>query len=274
MPTVGHGEVSPAHPVAIRWSLRETRRRLSGGFFPGFEELVDDPAGGSPDDIVADRVVMDTDLLPLKASRLHRVDRGVEQLAHRRQQQALDLVWRQHQVIDAALDQADHRGDHKAADGGEDVVEFAEHRHSRRLEADLLVALAQRGFERFPVRILSLTTGEGDLALVREDRVGASREEQVDTVVARHHRNQHARPHQRRYGLDRATDTALQHLPQPLEAGARGGRRVPPPHENRPPGGPRAPTPTRPPAVPRPPPTNRTGWGGPLIPFPPGRGLP
>src|SRR5438874_10262826 len=105
MPTVGHGEASPAHPVAIRWLLRETSRRWSGGFFPGLEELVDDPAGGAPDNVVADGVVMNSIPLLAQAARLGRVDLRIQELGDRDQQQTLHLVRRQHKVIDAALEQ-------------------------------------------------------------------------------------------------------------------------------------------------------------------------
>src|SRR5260370_26030908 len=120
MPKAGREGAAPAHRAAIEWSLRETRRALSGGFFPGLEELVDDPAGGAPDDVVADRVVVDSVLLLTDAPSLGRVDVGIEQSGDWHHEQTLHLVGRQPQVIDAALDQADHGPDHKTADPRED----------------------------------------------------------------------------------------------------------------------------------------------------------
>src|SRR2546425_1133196 len=233
MPTVGHGEVSPAHPVAIRWSARETRRRLSGGFFPGFEELVNDSAGGTPDDVVADRVVMNAILLLAETPGLGRVHPPIQQLADRYHQKALDLVGRQHQVVDAALDQADHGRDDKAADRGEDVVQLAEYRHARRLETDLLVAFAQRRFDRLHVRLLALPTREGDLAFMRQDGVRAPRKEHLDVLSAGQKGNQHPGPDQGWRRVDGAPKAMLEHLTQPPEAGAGGGRPGHAPNETR-----------------------------------------
>src|SRR5207245_8097699 len=72
--------VSRARQVATEGSRPETRRVPSGGFFPGLEELVNDPAGGAPDDVVADGVVVNPILLLADATSLARVHLRVEQL--------------------------------------------------------------------------------------------------------------------------------------------------------------------------------------------------
>src|SRR5438105_14612973 len=265
MPTVGHGEDAPARPVAIRWSLRETRRRWSGGVFPGLEELVDDPPGGAPDDVVADCVVMNAVLLLAHIPRLGRVHLRIQQLGDRDHQQTLHLVRRQHKVIDAAVDQAYHGGDDKAADCGEDVVQLAEHRDARWFEADLLVAFAQGRRDRLHVRVLALPTREGDLALVSQHGVRTPREEHLDIVAARHRGNQHAGPDQRWRRVDSAPDTMPEQLAQPLEAGAGGGRQVHASNET----GTWWPqwvhTQTWPRRVTSRPSSSRTDWSGPLI---------
>src|SRR2546430_10172970 len=78
--------------VAIEGSRPETRREPSGGFFPGLEELVDDPAGGAPDDVVADGVVVDPILLLADAAGLAGVHPRVEQPIHGDDQQTAYLV--------------------------------------------------------------------------------------------------------------------------------------------------------------------------------------
>src|SRR5438105_2539394 len=79
-------------PVATEGSRPETRREPSGGFFPGLEELVDDPAGRAPDDVVADRVVVDPILLLADAAGLAGVHPRVEQPIHGHDQQTAYLV--------------------------------------------------------------------------------------------------------------------------------------------------------------------------------------
>src|SRR5207245_1408645 len=212
--------------VVTQWSLRERRRELSGRFFPGLEELVDDPASGAPDHVVADRVIVDAVLLLADAAGFGGVHAGVEQLGDRDHQHTLHLVGRQPQVIDATLHQPNDRGDHEAADRGEDVIELTEHHHPGWLEADLLVALTKRGLNGFHVRFLSLTTRKRDLAFVGEDGVSPSGKEQLDPVAARQQRNQHAGADQRRRRVDAAPDAALEDLAQPIDAGTGGRRQV------------------------------------------------
>src|SRR5256885_15218157 len=84
--------VSRARQVATEGSRPETRRVPSGGFFPGLEELVNDPAGGAPDDVVADCVVVDPILLLADAAGLAGMYLRVEQLIDGDDQQAAHLI--------------------------------------------------------------------------------------------------------------------------------------------------------------------------------------
>src|SRR5438128_11433189 len=81
-------------PVVTRWSLRETRRAPSGGFFPGFEELIDDPPGRAPDDVVAERVVMDAVQLLADAPGFGCGHSGWEKTGDEHHEGARDLVVR------------------------------------------------------------------------------------------------------------------------------------------------------------------------------------
>ena len=74
-------------------------------------------------------------------------------------------------------DEADERGDGEVGDRLVQV-ERAEHLDARRVEADLLLGLAQRRVERGRVARLLLAAGEGDLAgMVLEERGAAGQDE-------------------------------------------------------------------------------------------------
>ena len=100
---------------------------------------------------------------------------------------------------------------------------------------------------------------------MRQDRVRAPREEHLDVVAARYQGNQHAGPDQRWRRVDGAPDTVLEHLAQPLEAGAGGGRQVHASNETGTWWPQWVQTQTWPRRVTSRPSSSRTDWSGPLI---------
>jgi len=61
-------------------------------------------------------------------------------------------------------------------------VELADHLHLRRIEADLLRGLAQRGVDE-RLTLLDATTGEGNLPAVRTQPCGSPRQQHAGLAV-------------------------------------------------------------------------------------------
>ena len=101
----------------------------------------------------------------------------------------------------ARTHQADHRRDDEAGSGGVGR-QAAEHLDLERLEADLLVRLAQRRRHRVGIARLGAAAGKADLSGMVVEVVGALRQ-QHRHLVAQHQRHQHRRV--RRLALDEAT---------------------------------------------------------------------
>jgi hypothetical protein len=84
----------------------------------------------------------------------------------------------------ARVGDGDHRVQREAADQDVDRRQLAEDANRRRIDADLLVRLTQRGIPGGLVRRVDRSPREGDLPLVARERVGADREDEGRVLLA------------------------------------------------------------------------------------------
>lgn len=152
------------------------------------EQVLDDAGGQPPDQVAADVIdadrppaAVDADLAVLDQLRVgERRDRHREDL--------VDLV-RIGARLELTRDRADERHDPETG-GRSDLVELAQAQHRRGHQADLLLALAQRGGPQV-LAGLAAAAREGDLAAVVRQRLGAAGEHGPELAGVDVERHQH-----------------------------------------------------------------------------------